>query len=125
MRMVLAIAALVSIAVGLIAVGRAWYERAPAADGQRTSSVTSGGQLAVDVLRPVSGLVASATSTTTSALGVSGKSRGSSRGISLRAICDQLRRGGPDGQGSRSKIWLPQVRQSGPYFMGTRSENRW
>ena len=76
MRMVLAIAALVSIAFGLIAVGRAWYERAPAADGQRTSSVTSGGQLAVDVLRPVSGLVASATSTTTSALGVSGKSRG-------------------------------------------------
>ena len=45
MRMVLAIAALVSIAFALIAVGRAWYEF-PAADGQRTSSVTSGGQLA-------------------------------------------------------------------------------
>ena len=35
MRMVLAIAALVSIAFGLIAVGRAWYEFRPLTDKER------------------------------------------------------------------------------------------
>jgi hypothetical protein len=35
MRMVLAIAALASIAVGLIAVGRAWYEFRPLTDKER------------------------------------------------------------------------------------------
>jgi hypothetical protein len=35
MRMVLAIAALVTIAFGLIAVGRAWYEFRPLTDKER------------------------------------------------------------------------------------------
>jgi hypothetical protein len=44
MRMVLAIAALVSIAFGLIAVGRAWYEFRPLTDKERARLRQEGNQ---------------------------------------------------------------------------------